>query len=90
MRARPDHIVRLAAFGACALAALAAAVELSRREPSLEITASSSDTDPLHTDLVRCRTLTPDEVETDTACKKAWAENRRRFFGSTLDRSDTE
>lgn len=37
--------------------------------------------DLLKRTLQRCRKLTPEELEMDTECRAAWAENRRRFFG---------
>ncbi|WP_299631933.1 putative entry exclusion protein TrbK-alt [uncultured Roseobacter sp.] len=46
--------------------------------------------DPLRATLQRCRTLTPEELETDTTCQAAWEENRRRFFGLTSDDQDAE
>ena len=44
------------------------------------------ETDPLADELARCRAIGMAAIE-DTACKAAWAENRRRFFaaGSTAD-----
>lgn len=39
----------------------------------------TTDVDP--TDLVRCRTVKPDETAGYQHCQQVWAENRRRFFG---------
>lgn len=36
--------------------------------------------EPPHTELVRCRDLGV-AAAADAGCKRAWAENRRRFFG---------
>lgn len=40
-----------------------------------------SATDPLMAELVRCRALPP-QVD-DPACRAAWEDNRRRFFGES-------
>jgi conjugative transfer region protein TrbK len=36
-------------------------------------------------ELERCRTIAPEQYASDDACRRAWAEQRRRFFG--LDRN---
>jgi len=46
--------------------------------------------DTLQAELVRCRTVTPEELETDTTCHAAWAEQRRRFLGLPGDNSEKE
>ncbi|MEM7683191.1 MAG: putative entry exclusion protein TrbK-alt [Pseudomonadota bacterium] len=75
-----------------AIAALMAAIELQRaleEERSAEPSAVVSD-DPLRETLQRCRTLTPEALEADIECQAAWEENRRRFFGTSTNNSDTE
>ena len=37
--------------------------------------------DPLHAELVRCGAIGSLALD-DPACRRAWAENRRRFFGT--------
>lgn len=32
-------------------------------------------------ELERCRTITPEQYASDDACRRAWAEQRQRFFG---------
>jgi conjugative transfer region protein TrbK len=32
-------------------------------------------------ELAHCRTITPDETAALETCRRAWAENRRQFFG---------
>jgi conjugative transfer region protein TrbK len=90
MRAGPAQILRLIAFGLGALAAIAAALEFvdtlaPERAPAPAVTA-----DPLAAELARCRTLGLEEAAGDIACRRAWAENRRRFFGSSADTPATE
>ncbi|MBK3665025.1 putative entry exclusion protein TrbK-alt [Bradyrhizobium diazoefficiens] len=38
-------------------------------------------TDVDHSDLARCRTVTPEETASYQHCQQVWAENRNRFFG---------
>ena len=88
MRAGPDTILRLVAIGMGGIAALMAAIELadSVTPPSARAPASLED-DPLRAELMRCRTITPEDLATDAACQAAWAENSRRFFGPGGDTS---
>lgn len=74
-----------------AVAALMAAMELQRalEVERMERPAVVSD-DPLRETLQRCRSLTPEALDADTACQAAWEENRRRFFGNSTDSPDTE
>ena len=90
MRAGPAQILQLIAFGLGALAALAAAMEFAdtlapEREPE-----SAVAVDPLGAELARCRTLGLEEAAGDTACRQAWAEKRRRFFGPSANMPATE
>jgi len=82
MATGPDHILRLIAFGLGGLAVLAAAFEFRDAVAPEQAPASVSEPadDPLRATLRRCRALDVEEVEVDTACREAWAENRRRFF----------
>lgn len=81
MRRSPDQILRLVAFGLGALAALFAAVELANTVTPETPSVPPVTDDPLQAELSRCRTMTPEELETDTTCHAAWAEQRRRFLG---------
>ncbi|WP_292894593.1 putative entry exclusion protein TrbK-alt [Nitratireductor sp.] len=78
----PDHILRLIAFGLGGLAALAAAFEFRDVVAPEQTPASVSEAadDPLHATLQSCRVLAVEDVGTETVCREAWAENRRRFF----------
>lgn len=85
MRSSPDQVLRLVAFGLGALAALFAAAELTNSvAPEARGEPLASD-DPLRAELSRCRTVTPEELETDTTCRAAWEEQRRRFLGLPSD-----
>lgn len=81
MRTGPERVLKLVAVAMGGLVVLMAAIELQdvvKEERGTEVSVPASD--PLRAELARCRALTPDEVATDTACRAAWAENRRRFF----------
>lgn len=83
MRTGPDTVLKLIAFAMGGLALLMAAIEL-KTALTLEEPASVTrqPDDPLRRELARCRTLTTEAFKTDTSCRDAWAENRRRFFGT--------
>jgi len=81
MRTGPDKVLKLVAVAMGGLVVLMAAIELQdavKKERAEPVVATPDD--PLRAELARCRTLTPEDLATDTACRKAWAENRRRFF----------
>jgi conjugative transfer region protein TrbK len=76
---------RIGAIGFAVLAAAATTIEAGREEKGSAPSASSSSThDRRATELERCNTLTPASGR-DEACERAWAENRRRFLGTTHD-----
>jgi len=74
-------LARVGALAFVLLAILATAIEFDREEdappspPHAPITAA----DPLRGELVRCQLLGEAGLR-DTACLRAWAENRRRFM----------
>jgi conjugative transfer region protein TrbK len=84
------HSLETRAFGrglgliAIALLVIMAALRVHRGEgftPSAP-PAPSLSSDPLARELARCRGMGL-TVADDADCKAAWAENRRRFFGSS-------
>jgi conjugative transfer region protein TrbK len=84
------HSLNARAFGrglgliAIALLVILAALRIHRGEgftPSLP-PAPSLSSDPLARELARCRAIGLAAAD-DADCKAAWAENRRRFFGSS-------
>ena len=90
MRSSPDQVLRLVAFGLGALAALFAAAELTNAvAPEGRVEPLASD-DPLRAELSRCRMVTPEKLDTDTVCRTAWAEQRRRFLGLPSDDPEKE
>ena len=81
---RPKVRRALIVLGGGALVALAAAwvagldTDRSERPPIARVQRS---TDPLQAELLRCNGL-GEAALNDPACRAAWAENRRRFFGA--------
>lgn len=71
----------IAIAGTLALAALHRPAGQESRFAVVEQPAASVESvaDPLMAELIRCRALPP-QVD-DPACRAAWDENRRRFFG---------
>jgi conjugative transfer region protein TrbK len=86
MRGDADRVLTLIACLLGGLVLLMAAMELGKavREDVAEPFMPAAD-DPLRAELARCRSLTPEELATETACRAAWAENRRRFFIAPAD-----
>ncbi len=82
------RILRLIAFGVGGLAALAAALELTRTilpEKGHVVTDSA-----LRSPLARCSDLTPEDYATDTECRTAWEAARQRFFDLAPETAGTE
>ncbi len=86
MRGGQDQVLKLIACLMGGLVLVVAAMEFGTagKEDQAAVVAPTTD-DPLRAELARCRDLTPEELETDTVCQAAWAENRRRFFGAPAD-----
>lgn len=83
------HVLRGIAIGLGGLAVLAAAFELSRsvRPESVEQVTPEI---PLRSTLEQCRDITPEDYATDEACRAAWEQARRQFFGLPSDPAGTE
>ena len=90
MRNSPDQIIRPVAIALGGLAALFAAVELANTVTPETPSVPPVTNNPLQAELSRCRTVTPEELEIDTMCRAAWAEQRRRFLGLPGDNSEKE
>ena len=86
----PQILLRAVAVIALIAAALGAAVQLDGQTPPARSVDALPSDDPLRAELARCRTITPEEHATDTACQEAWAENRRRFLTPASGGRDEE
>lgn len=83
------HVLRGIAIGLGGLAVLAAAFELGNSIRPKPVQQPAPET-PLRTTLEQCRSLTPEDYATDEACRAAWDQSRRRFFGLPSDMAGTE
>ena len=81
--------LRLVAFGIGGLAALAAALELTRTVLPTDTGHVVRD-DALRGTHARCRDLTPEDYATDTECRAAWEAARQRFFDLAPEPAGTE
>jgi conjugative transfer region protein TrbK len=79
-----QQFLRVDAVAFVALAATVAVV-LSRHgeDPAILAPVERGEADALVGELARCRTVTSDDTAGLDACRRLWAENRRRFFVST-------
>jgi len=79
-----DRIPALAAAALVVLVLAACAIRLRGDAAQTNATASADVTsDPLATKLAECRSVTYEQKDALTECRKAWAEKRRRFLGQT-------
>jgi conjugative transfer region protein TrbK len=90
---RPAGLVLLLRGAAAAFVLMVLAVAMFQSHNAnivgATIPRTTTSADPLSTDLMRCRTVTPEQLAVDDTCRRAWAENRRRFFAPSSSRSDT-
>ena len=86
----PQILLRAVAVIALIATALATAVQFDRESATERSADTPSTDDPLRVELERCRTITPEDLATDTACQAAWAENRRRFFAPASNGREEE
>lgn len=90
---RPAGLDMLLRIGALAFVVVVLAVAMIQSRHANDITdaipATATAADPLSADLMRCRTVTPEQLAVDDTCRRAWAENRRRFFAPSSSRSGT-
>ena len=76
-------------MGSGGLAALAAALELTRTVLATGTGHVVRD-DALRGTLARCRDLAPEDYATDTECRAAWEAARQRFFHLAPEPAGTE
>jgi conjugative transfer region protein TrbK len=79
----PRQLARIAAVGLVVLI-VALTIVRSRHSEQAVVQAplEHGDAAALGQELARCRTITSDETAALETCRRAWAENRRQFFGS--------
>ena len=81
---RIDKLPTMAAMMLVVLIVAACAIRL-RDDGNQTASAISSDqaSDPLATKLAECRSVTSEQKEALSECRKAWAEKRRQFLRQT-------
>lgn len=81
---RIDRLPAIAAMVLIVLTVAACAIRL-RDEESQTTSATSLDqaSDPLAAKLAGCRSVTPEQKEALSECRKVWAEKRRQFLRQT-------
>ena len=79
-----DRLPTMAAVMLVVLIVAACAIRL-RDDGNQTASATSSDqaSDPLITKLAECRSVTSEQKEALSECRKAWVEKRRQFLGNT-------
>jgi conjugative transfer region protein TrbK len=77
-----ERLPTLAAMLFVVLVVAACAIRLRGDEGQTNATASGDVTaDPLATKLAACRSVTYEQKDALSECRKAWAEKRRQFLG---------
>jgi conjugative transfer region protein TrbK len=79
----PRQFAPIAAVGFVVLV-VALTIAKSRHSEDAVVLAplEHGESDALVQELARCRTIASDEAAALETCRRAWAENRRQFFGS--------
>ena len=77
-----ERLPSVAAVVLVVLVVAACAIRLRGDEPKTNSPASADGTsDPLVTKLAECRSVTYEQKDALSECRKAWAEKRRQFLG---------
>ena len=87
-KSKIDKLPTMAAMTLVVLIVAACAIRL-RDDEDQTTSASSFDqaSDPLAAKLAQCRSLTSEQKEALSECRKAWADRRRQFLGQTSPKS---
>ncbi len=89
MRISGQTLLRIAVGAFVAAVIVLAAIEAARAPDEAEtpVTSAAPPADPLTAEMSRCAAMGEAALE-DEACRRAWAEHRRRFLG--LDPGQSE
>jgi conjugative transfer region protein TrbK len=80
---KPRQLARIAAVSLVVLIVALTIVRSRHSEPGVvPATLEPGGSEAFVQELARCRTITSDETAALETCRRAWAENRRQFFGS--------
>jgi conjugative transfer region protein TrbK len=76
-----QQFLRVAAIVFVTLATAVAVIQSRRGEDAaVPAPVERGESDPLVSELARCRTVTSDDTAGLDACRRIWAENRQHFF----------
>jgi conjugative transfer region protein TrbK len=88
---RFERLPTLAAVVLVVLVVAACAIRLRGDEGQANTSASADVTsDPLATKLAECRSVTYEQKDVLSECRKAWAEKRRQFLGQKASSASSE
>lgn len=80
-----NRIPNAVALALVALVATACAIPLRGGEEQAKVSESAGTTlDPLTAKLAECRSVTSEQKNALSECRKAWAEKRRQFLGQKV------
>lgn len=83
-------LVRFAAIAIVVVIVIVAVGEASLPDDASQPAApATTERDPLAAELLRCRTITAEQLAADDSCRRAWAESRRRFFAPRMPNTRT-
>jgi conjugative transfer region protein TrbK len=78
----PRHFAVIAAVGFVVLIVTLTIIKGQHNEDAVVLAPlAPSEADALVGEIARCRTITSAETAALETCRRAWAENRRHFFG---------
>lgn len=79
---RSNRITNVLALALVALAAAACTIPLRGNEEQAKmLEPGGTSADPLAAKLAECRSVTYEQKDALTECRKAWADKRRQFLG---------
>ena len=86
-----ERLPTVAAVMLVVLVVAACAIRLRGDEDQINSSASAERTsDPLATKLAECRSVTYEQKDALSECRKAWAEKRRQFLGQKASSASSE
>jgi conjugative transfer region protein TrbK len=92
MNAKKLKRLPTAAAGVLIVLVVAACAIRLRGDENRTLSATSADyaSDALATKLAECRSVTYEQKDALSECRKAWAEKRRQFLGQTISPASSD
>jgi conjugative transfer region protein TrbK len=86
-----ERLPTVAAVMLVVLVVAACAIRLRGDEDQIDSSASAERaSDPLATKLAECRSVTYEQKDALSECRKAWAEKRRQFLGQKISPASSD